>query len=66
MEFIYLAIGLIVGAIIVFFLLNGKLKKLETKNVLSNQQLAHEQNLAHNCKQNVTDFSVSNQNNNNS
>lgn len=45
MEFIYLAIGLIVGAIIVFFLLNGKLKKLETKNVLSNQQLAHEQEL---------------------
>ncbi|MDD7596964.1 MAG: DNA recombination protein RmuC [Prevotella sp.] len=43
MEFIYLAIGLIVGAIFVFFLLNGKLKKLETKNVLSNQQLAHEQ-----------------------
>lgn len=45
MEFIYLAIGLIVGAIIVFFLLNAKLKKLETKNVLSNQQLAHEQEL---------------------
>ena len=45
MEFIYLAIGLIVGAIIVFFFLNGKLKKLETKNVLSNQQLAHEQEL---------------------
>ena len=43
MEFIYLAIGLVVGAIFVFFLLNGKLKKLETKNVLSNQQLAHEQ-----------------------
>ena len=45
MEFIYLAIGLVVGAIFVFFLLNGKLKKLETKNVLSNQQLAHEQEL---------------------
>lgn len=45
MEFIYLAIGLIVGAIIVFFLLNAKLKKLETKNVLSNQQLAHEQEI---------------------
>lgn len=43
MEFIYLVIGLIVGASFVFFLLNGKLKKLETKNVLSNQQLAHEQ-----------------------
>lgn len=45
MEFIYLAIGLVVGAIFVFFLLNGKLKKLETSNVLSNQQLAHEQEL---------------------
>ena len=45
MEFIYLAIGLVVGAIIVFFLFNGKLKKLETKNELSNQQLAHEQEL---------------------
>lgn len=45
MEFIYLAIGLVVGAIFVFFLLNGKLKKLETKNVLSNQQLAHEQEI---------------------
>lgn len=43
MEFIYLAIGLVIGAIIVFFLLNRKLKKLETSNVLSNQQLAHEQ-----------------------
>ena len=45
MEFIYLAIGLAVGAIFVFFLLIGKLKKQETKNVLSNQQLAHEQEL---------------------
>lgn len=45
MEFIYLSFGFAVGAIIVFFLLSGKLKKLETKNVLSNQQLAHEQEI---------------------